>query len=140
MQHKSNDATLHSHTLEVCRVEVCVGGGGVGGGQHQKAGQLVNQQAVILHQRVSLSSSVPGRGNQLKCQMTPTRVPIIIVVITVIIICFTLSLFACTFDRLLQRSLGPLFFSPSSLCAAFEVILLCSPCLCLYFFFCVFFC
>lgn len=62
-----------------------------------EAGQLVNQQAVILQQRglvvvVIVACSSCGRRDQLKWQMTPMRIPIIIgiVIIIVITVCFRL--------------------------------------------------
>lgn len=97
MQHKSNDCHIaHRHTER--RVE---------GGREEKvevegelaleAGQLVNQQAVILQQRglvvvVIVACSACGRRDQLKWQMTPMRIPIIIgiVIIIVITVCFRL--------------------------------------------------
>lgn len=97
MQHKSNDCHIaHRHTER--RVE---------GGREEKvevegelaleAGQLVNQQAVILQQRglvvvVIVACSSCGRRDQLKWQMTPMRIPIIIgiVIIIVITVCFRL--------------------------------------------------
>lgn len=87
MQHKSNDCHIaHRHTER--RVE---------GETELEAGQLVNQQAVILQQRglvvvVIVACSSCGRRDQLKWQMTPMRIPIIIgiVIIIIISVCFRL--------------------------------------------------
>lgn len=95
MQHKSNDCHIaHRHTEKR------------EGGERRRwkgeeleleAGQLVNQQAVILQQRglvvvVIVACSSCGRRDQLKWQMTPMRIPIIIgiVIIIVITVCFRL--------------------------------------------------
>lgn len=65
--------------------------GGWRGELELEAGQLVNQQAVILQQRglvvvVIAACSSCGRRDQLKWQMTPMRIPIIIRIVIIIII------------------------------------------------------
>lgn len=99
MQHKSNDCHIaHRHTERGVRRER---GEKVEGELELEAGQLVNQQAVILQQRglvvvVIAACSACGRRDQLKWQMTPMRTPIIIGIVIIIIIisisvCFRLQ-------------------------------------------------